>query len=143
MKGRTERITWDDYFLKLALAASERSTCDRAQVGAVIVRERDKKVLGTGYNGAPRGLPHCDEEEHLMRDGHCARVIHAEVNAIMQAGDEARGATIYLTHGPPCLPCTLLIIQAGVERVLYREVYTLDIDALRFLGGAGVKCVKT
>lgn len=72
-----------------------RSTCDRAQVGAVIVK--DRRILTTGYNGAPAGLPHCDDIGHLMVDGHCVRTLHAEQNAILQAalhGVSVQGGTI-------------------------------------------------
>src|SRR5512136_404852 len=73
------RPDWDSYFMKIAYAVSERSTCDRALVGCVLVL--DKRILTTGFNGSPVGQPHCDEEGHLMVDGHCIRTIHAETNA--------------------------------------------------------------
>ena len=78
-----------------------RSTCDRKHVGAVIVR--DKMILTTGYNGSIRGLGHCDDEGHLMEDGHCVRTVHAEANAIVQAacnGVRVDGADIYVTASP-------------------------------------------
>ena len=78
------RVTWDDYFMRIAKEVSSRATCDRKHVGAVVVR--DKSILATGYNGSIRGLPHCDEEGHLMEDGHCVRTIHAEAIAIHQGG---------------------------------------------------------
>ena len=77
------RPDWDSYFLKIAYAVSERSTCDRAFVGCVLVLE--KRILTTGFNGSPAGQGHCDEIGHLMVDGHCVRTIHAETNAIIQA----------------------------------------------------------
>ena len=77
------RPDWDSYFLKIAYAVSERSTCDRAFVGCVLVLE--KRILTTGFNGSPAGQDHCDEIGHLMVDGHCVRTIHAETNAIIQA----------------------------------------------------------
>ena len=77
------RPDWDSYFMKIANAVSERSTCDRAQVGCVLVLE--KRILTTGFNGSPTGQPHCDEVGHLMVEGHCVRTIHAETNAIIQA----------------------------------------------------------
>ena len=70
------RASWDEYFMRIAEEVASRATCDRKHVGAVIVR--DKSILATGYNGSIRGLPHCDEEGHLMEDGHCVRTIHAE-----------------------------------------------------------------
>ena len=95
------RPNWDDYFMDIAFAVAERSTCDRAHVGAVLVR--DRRILTTGYNGAPAGLPHCDEVGHLIVDGHCVRALHAEQNAIIQAalhGISIQGATAYVTHQP-------------------------------------------
>ncbi len=95
------RASWDEYFMNIASEVSTRSTCDRKFVGAVIVR--DKSILATGYNGSIRGLPHCDEEGHLMEDGHCVRTVHAEANAIVQAarnGVRIEGATIYVTASP-------------------------------------------
>ena len=97
------RVSWDEYFMNIAREVSTRSTCDRKFVGAVIVR--DKSILATGYNGSIRGLPHCDEEGHLMEDGHCVRTVHAEANAIVQAarnGVRIEGAH-HLRHGEPVL----------------------------------------
>ena len=107
------RASWDEYFMNIAREVSTRSTCDRKFVGAVIVR--DKSILATGYNGSIRGLPHCDEEGHLMEDGHCVRTVHAEANAIVQAarnGVRIEGATIYVTASP-CWGCFRLIANAG------------------------------
>ena len=80
---KPNRPSWDEYFLEIAKVVAQRSTCDRANVGAVIAR--NKVILSTGYNGAPRGLPHCDDVGHEIVDGHCVRTIHAEANAIAQA----------------------------------------------------------
>lgn len=90
------RPTWDDYFINIAKAVAERSTCDRAHVGAVLVRE--KRILTTGFNGSPAGLEHCDQIGHLLVEGHCVRTIHAETNAIIQAalhGVSTNGSTCY------------------------------------------------
>src|SRR5690606_21611479 len=81
--GKRVRASWDEYFMNLARVVSSRATCDRKHVGAVIVR--DRTVLSTGYNGSLRGLPHCDEEGHMMENGHCVATVHAEANAIIQA----------------------------------------------------------
>src|SRR5215213_697040 len=78
-----KRASWDQYFMQIAREVATRSTCDRKHVGAVIVR--DKNILATGYNGSIRGLGHCDEEGHMLEDGHCVRTIHAEANAVIQA----------------------------------------------------------
>jgi dCMP deaminase len=117
------RASWDEYFMNIAREVSTRSTCDRKFVGAVIVR--DKSILATGYNGSIRGLPHCDEEGHLMEDGHCVRTVHAEANAIVQAarhGVRIEGATIYVTASP-CWSCFRLIANAGIARVCFGEFY--------------------
>ena len=87
--------------MNIAVEVGTRSTCDRKHVGAVIVR--DKSILATGYNGSIRGLPHCDEEGHLMEEGHCVRTVHAEANAIVQAaknGVRIDAASIYVTASP-------------------------------------------
>jgi dCMP deaminase len=107
-------------------------------VGAVIVR--DKRILTTGYNGAPSGLPHCTEAGCLMVNGHCVRTLHAEQNAIIQGalhGVDVSGSSIYVTH-QPCLVCAKMIINAGIERVVYAGHYPDDI-ARGFLERAGVE----
>jgi dCMP deaminase len=132
------RPSWDEYFIKIALAVAERSTCDRAHVGAILVK--DKRILTTGFNGSPRGLDHCDNVGHLLIDGHCVRTIHAETNAIIQAalhGVSTNGATCYVTHFP-CINCSKTLINAGVNRIVYRNNYRIDDNALAFLNEAGV-----
>ncbi len=122
MAART-RASWDEYFMNIAREVSTRSTCDRKFVGAVIVR--DKSILATGYNGSVRGLPHCDEEGHLMEDGHCVRTVHAEANAIVQAARNGVGidnASIYVTASP-CWGCFRLIANAGIMRIVFGEFY--------------------
>ena len=118
-----ERASWDEYFMRIAEEVASRATCDRKHVGAVIVR--DKSILATGYNGSIRGLPHCDEDGHLMEDGHCVRTIHAEANAIIQAarnGVRIEGATIYVTASP-CWNCFKLIANAGIRKIFFGEFY--------------------
>jgi len=120
---------------------AERSTCTRAKVGAVIVR--DKNILATGYNGAPAGLPHCLDVGCLVYrsetpDGeteeNCFRTIHAEINAIAQAaknGAAIRGGSIYITH-TPCIHCFKLLINTGITRICYERAYKLHtIEAMR------------
>jgi dCMP deaminase len=131
------RPSWDEYFLGIAFQVARRSTCDRARVGAIIVK--DRRILTTGYNGAPAGLPHCDDVGHLMVDGHCVRTLHAEQNAIIQAalhGVSVQGGTIYVTH-QPCLTCAKMIINAGIVRVVYAGEYP-DENSRAFLAEAGV-----
>lgn len=134
------RPDWDDYFMDIAFTVAERSTCDRAHVGAVLVR--DRRILTTGYNGAPAGLPHCDEVGHLMVDDHCVRTLHAEQNAIIQAalhGIGTGGATAYVTH-QPCLTCAKMLINAGIRRVVYAGNYP-DANSREFLYVAGVELI--
>lgn len=117
------RASWDEYFMNIAKEVSTRSTCDRKHVGAVIVR--DKSILATGYNGSVRGLGHCDDEGHLMEDGHCVRTVHAEANAIVQAarnGMRIDGASITVTASP-CWGCFRLIANAGIVRIVFGEFY--------------------
>lgn len=139
------RPSWDEYFLTITRMVAERSTCTRAKVGAVIVRQRS--ILATGYNGAPAGMPHCldvgcEVYESKNPDGeivqNCFRTIHAEINAITQAsrnGTSIDGADIYVTH-TPCIHCFKVIVNSGIERVFYEKPYKLEtIAELRRLGG--------
>ncbi len=109
------RPTWKTYFLTIAGEVAKRATCPRAAVGCVLVF--DKRILATGYNGAPPLMPHCEEVGCRMEDGHCTRTVHAEANAIAQAaryGISVAGSTAYVTH-TPCLRCQQLLQSAGVE----------------------------
>jgi dCMP deaminase len=141
---RMGRPSWDEYFLKIAELVSSRSTCPRLHVGAILVRER--MIISTGYNGAPRKTEQCDEVGCRIVNGHCARVVHAEVNTVIQAayhGISTKGAALY-TRYLPCEHCAKALINAGVERIVYREVYE-NVDqsyAKRLLKQAGVKLVK-
>jgi dCMP deaminase len=136
------RPEWDLYFLKIAYAVAERSTCDRAMVGCVLVLE--KRILTTGFNGSPAGQQHCDDAGHLMVDGHCARTIHAETNAIIQAalhGVSTRGATCYVTHFP-CINCSKVLINAGITRLVYSVSYRQDPVAVDFLQTAHIEMTQ-
>ena len=129
---------------------AERSTCLRARVGAVIVR--DRSILATGYNGAPAGLPHCLDVgcliyESRTPDGdleqNCYRTIHAEINAITQAarnGVAIREANIYVTH-TPCIHCLKVLINTGVRNVYYSKEYKLHTLA-EILSHASIKLVS-
>lgn len=141
-----QRPSWDEYFMQLARFVSSRSTCLRRQVGAVLVR--DKYILSTGYNGAPRGLPHCLEvgclrEQNNVPSGQrheLCRATHAEANSIIQAalhGVSTAGATLYCTTAP-CSICAKMLINAGVKRIVYKEGYP-DRLGLEMLQQAGVK----
>lgn len=132
------RPTWDEYFIEITRAVAKRSTCPRAQVGAIIVKA--KRILTTGYNGAPRGLPHCLAVGCEIVDGHCVRTLHAEQNAIIQAalhGVPVEGGTIYSTH-QPCHVCAKMIINAGLVRVVYLGAYHDEI-AIQYLQLANIQ----
>jgi dCMP deaminase len=134
------RASWDEYFMNIAREVSTRSTCDRKFVGAVIVR--DKSILATGYNGSIRGLAHCDEEGHLIEDGHCVRTVHAEANAIVQAarhGVRIDEASLYVTASP-CWGCFRLIANAGIGRVYFGEFYR-DQRIFEFAARLGITLI--
>ena len=114
-----QRPSWDEYFLKLAHAAAERSTCPRANVGVILVQ--DRKILATGYNGAPTKMVDCLENGCVMIDNHCVRSIHAEANALFHAPELTDYTIMYCTH-QPCMECCKLIVQKGVKRVIYDVV---------------------
>ena len=130
-----ERPSWDEYFMAITAEVAKRSTCTRAQVGALIVRERS--ILATGYNGSPTGMPHCLDVGCLVYESHtpdgnieenCFRTIHAEINAIAQAarnGASIAGADVYVTH-TPCIHCLKVLVNTGVKRVVYAKAYKLD-----------------
>ena len=136
-----KRPSWDEYFLKLAMLASERSTCPRMHVGCVLVR--DKFVLATGYNGSLPGLPHCEEVGCLIVDNHCVRTNHAEINALTQAathGVNLKGSTAYITN-MSCTTCAKALIAAGIKRVVVFSDYH-DTLATKFYTESGVEIVK-
>ncbi len=131
------RPSWDEYFLKLAMLASERSTCPRMHCGCVMVKERF--VLATGYNGSLPRAPHCDEVGCLVVNNHCVRTNHAEINALCQAsrhGANLDGATAYVTN-MPCTACAKALIAAGVRRTVIFSDYH-DTLAEQFFQGSGV-----
>lgn len=137
------RPSWDNYFMEIASIVATRSTCDRAQVGCVLVR--DKAILSTGYNGAPSGMDHCDEVGHLMEDNHCVRTVHSEANAILWAakiGISIAHSTLYCTHRP-CLNCLKLIVMAGVRRIVYKQDYgPMSVFEVKITAKAGVQVEK-
>jgi dCMP deaminase len=132
MAEAKSRIGWDDYFMEMALLARKRSSCRRRGVGAVLVK--NKKVLATGYNGAPRGIKDCLEKGECLRDTlkvpsgerhELCRGAHAEENSIAQAaqfGVAIDGATMYCTNFP-CSMCVKLLINAGIKEIVYSDGY--------------------
>jgi len=136
-----DRPSWDDYFLQIARDVATRATCPRRSVGAVVVL--DKRILTTGYNGAPHGLPHCTEVGCKMQDGHCIRTLHAEQNAIVQGalnGVTLRGATLYVTC-QPCNNCAKMIINAGIVKVVFDGDYP-DAFAMELFEQAGTELIR-
>ena len=122
-KTSGKRVKWDEYFMQIAHQVSTRSTCGRKRVGAVIVR--DRTILSTGYNGSIRGLAHCDNDGHMMENGHCVRTVHAEANAIAQAakhGVNVNNSAIYITASP-CWTCFKLLANSGINEIMYGEFY--------------------
>jgi len=149
-KEKYKRPSWDEYFMSIAKLVGTRGTCDRGRTGAIIVK--DKRIITTGYAGSPMGLPHCDDEGHLMSDvvnpdgsvsKHCVRTVHAEQNAIVQAalhGVSTKGATLY-TKFEPCFICAKMIINAGIKRVVCQKKYHAAEFTRKFFKEAGVALV--
>jgi len=140
------RPSWPEYFMSIAKMVAKRSTCLRRHVGAILVK--DKRILATGYNGAPRGLRHCEEVGCIRQDGaipsgerhELCRGLHAEQNAIIQAachGIQIAGATLYCTNRP-CVICSKMIINAGISKIYYEEGYN-DPLAAQMLEEAGIE----
>ena len=143
---RSDRPTWDEYFMSIARQVATRSNCIKRKVAAVIVR--DKRIISTGYNGTPRGTRNCNEggcprcnnfaeSGTKLEECYCA---HGEENAIVQAayhGISVKDSTIYSTFCP-CLYCTRMIINAGIREVVYNAEYPLSESSFKLLNEAGV-----
>lgn len=125
------RPSWSEYFMNITRMVAKRSTCLRRAVGAILVK--DKRILATGYNGAPAGLKHCEEVGCLRMDSsvpsgerhELCRGLHAEQNAIIQAayhGISIAGSTLYCTN-KPCVICSKMMINAGIKIIIYEEGY--------------------
>lgn len=131
----SSRSSWDQYFMRIALLVAERATCNRAKIGAVIVK--DKNIVATGYNGSPAGHPHCSDVGCLIyvsrnpdgeEEENCFRTIHAEINAIAQAakhGVEIAGADIYI-NASPCYHCLKTLMNTGIRRIYYLKPYKIN-----------------
>ncbi len=142
------RPSWDEYFMEVADTVATRATCDRGRSGCVIVKNR--QILVSGYVGSPKGLSHCDDVGHQMKqvvheDGqttnHCVRTVHAEQNAICQAaklGISLEGSTLYCRM-TPCRTCAMLIINCGIERVVCEKKYHAGAESEEMFKTAGVQ----
>jgi len=149
IKEKDLRPSWEEYFIQIAQLVATRSTCLRRKVGAILVK--DKRILSTGYNGAPRKLAHC-AEVGCLRDKlkipagerqEICRGLHAEQNAIIQAalyGISIKGAVLYCTH-QPCITCAKMIINAGIKKVIFQGKYP-DLLARQILEEARIELVK-
>lgn len=147
---RVLRPSWDEYFMEITEVVATRSTCVRRRVGAIIVK--DKRILATGYNGAPSGLTHCGvfgclREELKVPSGErheLCRGLHAEQNAIIQCavhGISMQGATLYSTT-QPCVLCSKMLINAGIKRIVFQGAYPDELS-LKLLQEAGVELQST
>lgn len=138
----TDRLSWQDYFMANAELISKRSTCDRAFVGAVLVK--DNRIIATGYNGGVSETDNCNEAGHKMEDGHCIRTVHAEMNALIQCAKEGistKGTEIYVTHFP-CINCTKALLQAGIKKITYKTAYRMHPFAIELMEQKGVEYVQ-
>lgn len=149
MAPESDRPTWEAYFMDIAFLVAKRATCLRRAVGAIIVK--DKRILSTGYNGAPAGIKHCLETGCMREKMNIAsgknhelcRGIHAEQNAIIQAayhGVSIKGASLFCTN-LPCSICAKMIINAGIAKIFYASGYA-DSMSKEMLAEAGVEVVK-
>lgn len=127
----------DRRYLRMARIWSENSYCERRKVGAIIVK--DKMIISDGYNGTPAGFENVCEDENGMTKPF---VLHAEANAITKvarSNNSSEGATLYITASP-CMECSKLIIQSGIRRVVFNELYRIT-DGIDLLERAGIECV--
>src|SRR3954466_8795551 len=122
-KPETQRISKTIWLMKIITVTAMRSTCPRLRVGAALVRKN--QVLGLSYNGAPAGLPHCDDVGCELIDNHCIRATHAEINLLLgcaRSGTPTDGTEIWVTQNP-CTACSKAIIRAGVNTVYWGTTY--------------------
>ena len=131
------RISWDEYFSKIVMTTSERSPCERLQVGCLLVNEN--RIVSQGYNGFLPGCPH----ESILRDNHDQATLHAEQNALMDCakrGVSCNGCTAYITHYP-CIICTRLLLAGGIKKIKYVNDYKNDDLVKKFTEQCDV-CVE-
>lgn len=129
-----ERLDWDDYFMSIALLASQRSPCERLQVGSVIVK--NNRLISMGYNGYIPGAPHISR----VKDNHEQSIIHSEINAITDCakrGASLENGKIYVTHYP-CINCFRSIASCGIKEIIYLDEYKNDPIIKDLAGDAGI-----
>ena len=146
-----KRPSWDEHFMNIAKETSKRSTCLRRRTGAVLVT-RDKWLIAEGYNGAPKGLPHCEELGGCLREQlkvpsgerhEICRAVHAEMNVIIRAalyGASTKNTTLYTTTFP-CIICAKILINAGIEQIVFLEEYgdsESNTEARKLLNQGGI-----
>jgi dCMP deaminase len=136
------RLTWDQYFMLNAHLISMRSTCNRLNVGSVLVK--NNRIISTGYNGGISGDDHCLDAGCYVVDNHCLRCLHAEENAILQCaleGVSTKGSQIYVTHFP-CIHCMKKILQAGITKIYYTHDYKNHEYCYHLLSISNVEAIK-
>jgi len=148
---RDKRVPWHEFFMQQAFSIAERSTCNRRKIGAVAVKE--KRIIACGFNGAPRGAPHClgkkcYREEHNIPSGERSELcwaVHAEVNLLAQVarfgGPSLKDADVYCTH-QPCISCLKDLINAGIRTVYYVYSYPVPSFYGEVLSSTNIKLVR-
>ena len=139
--GNQKMNEWEKnrYYLEIAEKVSERATCNRKKVGAVIVLKDE--IVSCGFNGAAPKTDHCQDVGCYMRNDHCVRCIHAEINALIFAKRDLTGAIMYASL-EPCLPCSIAAINAGIIKIIYNKDYKYDEFKQLLLKQAGVEFRK-
>ncbi len=134
----SQRISWDDYFVKIIIATAERSSCNRLKVGSIIVK--NNRIVSQGYNGFLSGCKH----ESIVRDGHEQATVHAEQNAISfcaRNGVSCENSIIYITHYP-CVNCMKLICASGIKEIRYINDYKNDDVVKRLSELSGINIIQ-
>jgi len=138
IQNNTDRLVWDEYFMSIALIASQRSPCQRLHVGSVVVK--DSRLISMGYNGFIPGAPHISR----MKDDHEQSIIHSEVNAIVDCakrGTSLQGAKIYVTHYP-CINCFRSIAACGIKEIIFLHDYKNDELVQQMADDAQIRILK-
>ena len=133
-----KRLTWDKYFSKIVMTTSERSPCERLQVGCLLVK--DNRIVSQGYNGFLPGCPH----ESIIRNNHEQATLHSEQNALIDCakrGVSCEGCLAYITHYP-CIICTRLLLAAGIKEIKYLSDYKNDELVMKFTKQCNVDITK-